>query len=102
MRLDDVTPGMQLAKDVQDPNGHVLIRAGVRMTERHLKACRSWGILDVAVQLAEEPEPGAASDPSALADMRALLDQQFSLSNRDHPAIQALYDICLQRAVENR
>lgn len=103
MRLDQVTVGMLLAKDVHDPNGAILIRAGVALTERHLKALKSWGVEHIAIQSAEELPPSlAAMDPSFIAETRTHLDLQFSLSNPDHPAVNALYEICLERTLCHR
>ena len=103
MRLDQVKVGMLLAKDLHDPNGAILIRAGVALTERHLKALKSWGIQHIAIQLAEAGPPSLATmDPAFIAEARAHLDLQFSLSNPDHPAVHALYEICLERTLCHR
>ncbi|NEX23122.1 hypothetical protein G3480_22955 [Thiorhodococcus mannitoliphagus] len=102
MRVEDMAPGMHLAKDIYDPNGNVLMRSGAEITERLIKALRSWGISEVAIKTAADEDPGMIRDPKAVAEIRALLDQQFSLSNRDHPMIQALYDLCLDRALGKR
>lgn len=102
MCVTDIAPGMQLAKDVYDPNGNVLMRSGAVVTERLIKALRSWGIDEVAIEADTDDAASATLDPKAAAEIRALLDQQFSLSNRDHPVVQALYDLCLERALGNR
>ncbi|NEV62969.1 hypothetical protein [Thiorhodococcus minor] len=102
MRLTDMAPGMRLAKDVYDPNGNVLMRSGTVVTERLVKALRSWGIDEVTIEADAEDAASAMLDPKTAAEIRALLDQQFSLSNRDHPVIQALYGLCLERALGNR
>ncbi|MBK5965784.1 hypothetical protein CCR95_17290 [Thiocystis minor] len=103
MRLDQVTAGMLLAKNLHDPNGAILIRAGVSLTERHLKALKSWGIQQIPIQSAEScPQSLAVLDPSLIAEARTQLDTQFSLSNPDHPAVHALYEICLERTLCHR
>ncbi|EXJ15865.1 hypothetical protein [Imhoffiella purpurea] len=102
MRLDDITTGMLLAKDVCDPNGNPLIRAGTIVTGRHIRALKSWGIGEIAIQSDAPPPAMAPRDPAELAELKAMLDVQFSLSNPEHPAMRALYDICLERALSQR
>lgn len=100
MRLEQIEPGMRLAKDVYDPHGTVLLRAGILISERHIRALTSWGIHEVTI--APDGDPAHTQPPPVAAEIRARLDTQFSLSNRDHPAVQALYDICLERALGRR
>ncbi|EGV31816.1 hypothetical protein ThidrDRAFT_1701 [Thiorhodococcus drewsii AZ1] len=101
MKLEDITPGMLLAKDVSDPNGTPLIRAGAIITERHVRALKSWGIAEIAIQ-SDAPTPSALTrDSASVQELKTMLDIQFSLSNPDHPAVRALYEICLERALKH-
>jgi hypothetical protein len=100
MRIEDIRPGMRLARDLHDPNGHVLIRAGVTITERQIKACKSWGIQEASIAPDESLPPREIQDPKVAAEIRQLVDNQFSLSNIDHPAVQMLRALCLQRALD--
>jgi hypothetical protein len=102
MQLDQVTEGMLLARDVRDPNGAILMRAGAAMTERYIKALKAWGILEVAIQSADDPVAIPVTDPAVIAEVRRLLDAQFNLSNREHPAVHALYEICLEHSLRHR
>lgn len=91
--------GMRLAKEVYDPYGQLLMRAGTVLGERQIKALRTWGIEEVSV--AVDPSPGSALEhPEAVAAVCRLIDDRFSLSNLDHPAVQTLYALCLNRALE--
>lgn len=100
MRLEQVEPGMRLAKDIYDPHGIVLLRAGIQVSERQIRALKSWGILEVPI--APDGGPPPPPPPAVAAEIRGMLDTQFSLSNLDHPAVRALYDICLERALGQR
>lgn len=102
MKLDQVRAGMLLVKDVFDPQGCILVRSGVTVTDRHIRAFKSWGVTEVTVQSGNAAAPSQAQDPTALVQMREFLDTQFSLSNLDHPAVRALYELCLERALSNR
>ncbi|MFD2110791.1 hypothetical protein [Thiorhodococcus fuscus] len=101
MKLNDITPGVLLAKDVCDPNGTPLIRAGAIITERHVRALKSWGIAEIAIQSAAPASNALTRSSASVQELKAMLDIQFSLSNPDHPAVQALYEICLKRALEH-
>jgi len=100
MRLAEIQPGMRLAKDVHDPHGQILIRAGVVLGERQIRALRSWGVVEVGIAPDESATDSGGRDPKAIAEIRHSIDMQFSLSNRDHPVIQALRTLCLDRALD--
>ncbi len=102
MRLDQVKAGMPLAKDVYDLHGSVLVRAGVCLTDRHLKALKSWGISEIEIRSPKDQTPKAPHDPATIAEVREPLDAHFSMSNTHHPVVQALYEICLERALARR
>lgn len=100
MRLDEIQPGMRLARDVHDPHGQILIRAGIVLGERQIRALRSWGVTEVVIVRDEDTADSGIRDPKAIDEIRRLIDTQFSLSNRDHPVIQALHALCLSRALD--
>ncbi len=102
MRSNEIQPGMRLAKSIYDPNGNILMRAGAVITQRHLKAFKSWGILEASIQPDAETSHGPTADLVATAEIRALLESQFSLSNLEHPVVQAIHDLCLARAIGQR
>ncbi|WP_236786197.1 hypothetical protein [Allochromatium tepidum] len=91
---------MRLAKDVHDPHGQILIRAGVVLGERQIRALRSWGVAEVAIVQDEDAVDSGIRDPEIIDEIRRSIDIQFSLSNRDHPVIQALQALCLSRALD--
>lgn len=98
MHSHEVEPGMRLARDIHDPNGNLLIRAGTVITQRHLKAFKSWGILEVSIESNTDTQCEPLRDAVAVSKIRALLDSQFSLSNLGHPVVKAIHDLCLDRA----
>jgi hypothetical protein len=48
--LDDVKPGMTLAQPVYTHQDRLLLEAGRRMSEKHLRIFKSWGVAAVAVK----------------------------------------------------
>jgi hypothetical protein len=70
MRLAEIQPGMRLAKDVHDPHGQILIRAGVVLGERQIRALRSWGVVEVGIVQDEDTADPAVRDPKAIDEIR--------------------------------
>ena len=100
-QLEQVTLAMILASDVQDPFGRVLIKAGQRLDERHIKVLKAWGISSVDVEATENGET-LHGEPAIPEDLRTLLDARFELTNRHHAAVEALYHLCLKRTAGDR
>ena len=59
LNLDDVKPGMTLAQPVYTHQDRLLLEAGRRVSEKHLRIFKSWGVATVAVK------GSAAGDGSA-------------------------------------
>jgi hypothetical protein len=100
MRLDQARENMLLARDVTDPNGRVLIKAGTRLTKRHIDALKAWGIPELKVRPPGSKGAGTARGDEDLALLRRSLDARFAMANLSHPAVAALYRYCLERAVQ--
>jgi hypothetical protein len=73
LTLDDVKPGMNLAQPVYTHQDRLLLDAGRRISEKHLRIFKSWGVATVAVKGsaagdgstsmgADEPATGAPDD----------------------------------------
>ncbi|MBI5579450.1 MAG: hypothetical protein HY895_09885 [Deltaproteobacteria bacterium] len=58
LTLDDVKPGMTLAQPVYTHQDRLLLETGRRISEKHLRIFKSWGVAAVAVK------GGAAGDES--------------------------------------
>ncbi len=96
MLVDQAVVGMQLANNICAPNGRVLIKAGQCINERHIKALKAWGISVIEV-LSDTAGP-AQGNSTYLLNLSRQLDSHFSMSNRNHPAVEALYRLCLAHA----
>jgi hypothetical protein len=82
--LDDVKPGMTLAQPVYTHQDRLLLEAGRRVSEKHLRIFKSWGVATVAVKGsaaadgstsrgADVPAPGEA-DEAFRARFAGLID----------------------------
>lgn len=97
--LIDVTQaqaGMVLAADILDMRGRVLIPAGAELRDKHVRALPAWGVSRVDIK--GDVEAAASLEEWALAAATSELDPLFSLSNRGHPGLDALFAACVQRA----
>jgi hypothetical protein len=88
--------GMVLAADILDKRGRVLIPTGAELKEKHLGALPAWGVTRIEVE-GDDVEGSAEVEPWALEEADKELGGLFSATNRGHPAIDALYDVCKHR-----
>ncbi|MET0101732.1 MAG: hypothetical protein ABW078_08380 [Sedimenticola sp.] len=94
--------GMTFAQDVVDGQGRTLIAKGTEVEQKHIRTLKSWGIDRVAVTSPQPPieaSSGSGVNSAFQEELRQMLDQRFGLTNRQHPAIQELYDLCLAHAL---
>ncbi len=77
VRVGDLRPGMVLARPALDKTGHVILRDGLPLTDKHVQLLTSWKVegVDVVgvndVPLAEL-EAAAASDPQTKARLESI------------------------------
>ncbi len=92
--LEKLEAGMQVAGDVVDRDGRLLMTAGVRLTARHLRAFKAWGVLSALVEADEDETEGL--DPAE----EVRLTDLFCNNNPEDPLIEALLTATIARARE--
>ncbi len=96
--LDKVHEGAVLEKDIAD-NGQILIKAGMKLTERHLKLCLSWGITELPIKGADpnqlEQDFLASIPPEFMKEAEEKRDQKIKLLDPSHPSTPILSQIYL-------
>lgn len=75
--------GMALNRDVIDRKGHVLLRSGVSLTERHLDLIRAHGIERIEIATDTPANPPRTRQPTQP-------DRLFRNQDLQHPLIQEL------------
>ncbi|MCU0559503.1 MAG: hypothetical protein MUD16_04845 [Desulfobacterales bacterium] len=66
LNLDEVKPGMTLARPVYTHPERLLLEAGRRLTEKHLRIFKTWGVAAVEVKESAAGEGASqAAAPSA-------------------------------------
>lgn len=101
MPIESLTPGMELNSDVHDQSGRLLAKAETILNTKHIKVLKTWGVThadikdaDAAIEPQQPPQPPSAA---SIAQAEEIADYLFSHANREHPAMQQLYNICVQR-----
>ena len=101
--LENLRPDMTLAADIVDGLGRLLLPGGTVLTEKHLRYCQMWGVMEADIagdEPIEDPEM-VALDPAALAAAEAEVRPLFRHCNLTHPVVDALFKHCVHaRAVQ--
>ena len=99
LRVDQVQAGMELAADVLDRNGQLLIRAGTVVTDRELRLFKMWGVdaLDVAGLDDELVENTPELDPELAAQFEPVAREIFRHCDLEHPFVQQMYQHCITK-----
>ena len=98
--LDDLQIGAILAADVKDRGGRLLLSAGAEIEERHLKIFRGWGVADIHIEADDDIDGSATNeDPEFRAMVTMEVKKDFEENDLNHPFIQALLEICVDRAI---
>lgn len=101
IRISRIKPDQEVAIDVKDRSGRVLLSAGTKLTEKTIKIIKSWGVMEVDVlgEIAESDNTFERTniDTGIFQVAELELSNRFRFLNKNHPFISELYDICLQR-----
>ncbi len=101
----DLKPGMVLGGDVRSSTGRFLLGKGTRLTSKHIRILKMWGVVEANVEGISPQDVEADSlaqlDPAAIEEAKESLTARFSHSDLEHPAIHELFRLCaLTRARE--
>ncbi len=104
INIEDLQPGMVLAKDVAESRGQVLLTAGQTIQENHLTIFRAWGVTEADVEGVDQAELASAAsssdDPELSRKVHDQADNLFMFNNLDHPAVSKLYNLYVRRTVD--
>ena len=104
--LDDVTPGMVLNEAVKNNNGQILLGEGAELTEKHIKAMKMWGIMDVGVVDTGDNENDITNepiDPEQLEKAQEAIKERFSLTDLSSEMMLAIFNrAAIEYAKENK
>lgn len=99
--VQSLKAGRILASDVKNSHGQLLVKKGAEITDRHIRALKSWGVVEVQLEGAPEDEleesPIEVFDPVALEKARVEVLQSMRHNSVEHPAIDELIRLCVRR-----
>ena len=50
LNIDEIKPGMTLARPVRNHQGVLLLQAGARVSKKNIRIFKSWGVLEVTIK----------------------------------------------------
>jgi hypothetical protein len=104
-KIKDLQEGMILAGDVKDRNGMLIASHGQRVSEKHLRTFKSWGVTEVDIEesVREKTEAGLAKKEHVKVPeaVREDVDELFRYADKRHPAMVELMELCIVRKTES-
>ncbi len=100
--LDEITAGMTLASDLQEPGGRLLLPASTVLTDRHLRYFQMWGIQEADIEgepARPDPDHAEAADPVLVAEAEARIASLFRHTDTSHPVVSQVLHHCVRREV---
>jgi len=100
---NDIEPGMILSSDVKDRGGRTLLKAGVELTEKHLKVFKTWGITHIEVEGDETTtslQEVINTHPELEAAAQQAAEDQFRHTDPDHQFFKELNALWIQRQIK--
>ena len=101
--IDRLEAGMTLKSDVCDRSGRLLLPAGSELADKQLKILRTWGVAEADILCspdeaqADLPGESCTVDPLIRAEAEQAVALLFCHNDPQHPMIQELMRICLER-----
>ena len=91
--LSELKQGLVLQEDVCDINGRLLLSKGQKISEKHFRILKIWGIAEINVvgEQGDTPSNEAPIDPAAVAQIKKDLDGLFTHLDVKHPVVNEIY-----------
>ena len=102
-KLEDVTPGAELAAAIANRQGRVLVNAGVVLSEGMLRALENWGITEVKVHgpaLEEKDESSQPAEEEASDTVEEDLRRHFRKTNPEDSVVKELGRLARQAKID--
>lgn len=103
--IDNVTAGMVLADDVLDRQGRPLLKAGVELTDKHIKVFKTWGINHVNI-VGKDTEPALQeiidAHPEWAEEAEQVVSCLFRHVDQTHPLFESLIPLSAQHYIQTK
>ncbi|MDD5167801.1 MAG: HDOD domain-containing protein [Syntrophales bacterium] len=106
LSIKTLEPNMVLADDLKDSSGRLLIAKGTTLTEKYLKICKMWGVVEADIEgiTSDECTVEGETDfnPEDLAMASEFVHKRFCRTDMYHPAIRELINLCVIRKAKGK
>lgn len=105
LAVADVEVGMVLAVDVKDRGGRTLLKAGVELSDKHIKIFKTWGIIQIEIVGKETTlsvEEVVAANPQLEEEAKQLAAVIFTHVDQAHPLFKELIPIWVKRFIKGK
>ena len=108
VRIKDLKPGMVLASHARDPNGRLLLSVGEEITGKHIRTFKAWGMTEVDIkgnggeERVTEGRPPVINAEQVPTQVREEVDELFRYTDRQHPAIKEMVELCTLRKMKSQ
>ncbi len=110
-KLIPLKPGMVLSDDLKNFSGQILLPKGTRLTPKHIKYLKAWGL--AGIQQAAPPRENPDStickekdsmepDPQVVKESQAEASKLFRHVIPSHPAAKELIRLCAAKKIKNK
>jgi hypothetical protein len=104
LNINDIKEGMELAEDIVNFDGTILLKAGSIITERHLEALRMWGVTEGNIKGVERDSVNKSLllsvDPEVVARIDQDLSDLFQKTDLNNPIISEIYRLVKERKLK--
>lgn len=102
--IDNLRPDMELGADLKDAGGRLLLPKGTVLTEKHIRYCQMWGIVELEIAGPAEADPPAEPviDPVLVAKAEEATEPRFKHVSREHAVIDALFRHCVNKQLARK
>ncbi len=101
VKVSHLKPEMVVTSDVRDLNGRLLVAADTRLTEKHIRIIRIWGVVEAEIEDSSKadgvPLANEVMDPVIIRAAEATIRRRFRYNDLEHAAISELFRISSQR-----
>ena len=92
--IDELEIGQALAEDLLSSKGQLMLPAGTKLTEKHIRVFKNRGIEEVEVK--GEGEEDEELDPEMVQAAKVQITPAFKHNDMDHPMMAQLFNICAE------
>ena len=98
VKIDDLKPGMILARPVRNHQGVLLLDAGAKITKKNVRIFKSWGVNEIPIKgdLKESRTGGRPPVTDIKESVEMELKEKFS-DVMDDPVMRAIFNAATNR-----